>query len=154
MKKIKGILIDSESKTVKEVEFENSLTSYYELIDCECVTTVLYDNQHDVILDDEGLLKSPIKGFFEIGEGLYCLSFAFYNKIAQATRFTNTDTEKPTIRSGACIAYKETTRKCVNLVFIQESHNPKGINRMRVEIAQIGMLLYKFLHDVVHWIAL
>lgn len=66
MKKIKGILIDSESNTVKEVEFENSLTSYYDMIDCECVTTVLYDNRHDVILDDEGLLKSPIKGFFEI----------------------------------------------------------------------------------------
>ncbi len=65
MKKIKGILIDSESNTVKEVEFENSLTSYYDMIKCDCVTTVLYDKKHDVILDDEGLLKSPEK-FFEI----------------------------------------------------------------------------------------
>ena len=68
MKKIKGILIDSESNTVKEVEFENSLTSYYDMIKCDCVTTVLYDNKHDLILDDEGLLKSPIKGFFEISD--------------------------------------------------------------------------------------
>ena len=67
--KIKGILIDVEKLTVTEVEFENNLSSYYRFLKCDCVTTALYDEHHDVIVDDEGLLKTPIVGLFETPDG-------------------------------------------------------------------------------------
>lgn len=65
--KIKGILIDVSSHFISEVEFESELSSYYELLKCECITTALYDDFHDLIVDDEGLLKSS-SGFFKMGE--------------------------------------------------------------------------------------
>lgn len=67
--KIKGILIDVEKRQIREVEFENELSSYYRLLKCDCVTTALYDEHHDVIVDDEGLLKTPIVGLFETPDG-------------------------------------------------------------------------------------
>lgn len=95
-----------------------------------------------------------IKSFFEIGEGLYELPLAFDDKISQATRFANADSEKSAIGGRTRIAYKESARECVNLALISKSHNPKGIDRMCVEIAKIGVLLYELLHDIVVCIAL
>lgn len=69
MMKIKGILIDVEKLTVTEVEFENELSSYYRLLKCDCITTAPFDEGHDVIVDDEGLLKTPFIGFFETPDG-------------------------------------------------------------------------------------
>lgn len=63
---MKGILIDVYNRTVTEVEFRNSLKSYYQLLHCDCITTALFDDHHDLILDDESLLKNPIAGFFKI----------------------------------------------------------------------------------------
>ena len=78
MMKIKGILIDVEKRQIREVEFENELSSYYRLLKCDCVTTALYDEHHDVIVDDEGLLKTPIVGLFETPDGgEYAGIFAF-----------------------------------------------------------------------------
>lgn len=64
-KTIRGILIDAEHCTVREVEFENTLESYYRLLNCTCVTAPSYDGKHDVIIDDEGLLNGK-SNFFEL----------------------------------------------------------------------------------------
>lgn len=70
-RKIKGILIDPDTQTLKEVEFDSDLQSYYDLMDCTIVDRIAYDDNHDVVVDDEGLLKDP-KNFFMISgyEGL------------------------------------------------------------------------------------
>ena len=64
-KKIKGIFIDSTNRTIKEIEFVPELQSYYDQLGCSLIDCVSYDEQHDVIVDDEGLLKEP-KTFFKI----------------------------------------------------------------------------------------
>ena len=63
MKKIKGILIDVYNKKVEEIEFENTLSKYYEIIKCDLVTTTPFDVNDDLIVDDEGLLKNPDRFF-------------------------------------------------------------------------------------------
>lgn len=63
MKKITGILIDVWKKEVREVTFEDVLDSYYSLINCDIITTAPYDEDHDLIVDDEGLLKNPDRFF-------------------------------------------------------------------------------------------
>ena len=71
-KKIKVILIDVTKRIVEEVEIFDELKEYYRLIDCDTVTTAMFDEQHDVILDDESLMK-PLKNFSipYRGHGLY-----------------------------------------------------------------------------------
>ncbi len=66
-KTIRGILIDAEHCTIREVEFENTLESYYWLLDCTCIIAPSYDGKHDVIIDDEGLLNGK-SNFFELPE--------------------------------------------------------------------------------------
>lgn len=63
--KIKGILIDVKNLTVEEVELENSLQGVYEKLGCDCVTTVPYpfDENHEIIVDDESLMKD-LQNFF------------------------------------------------------------------------------------------
>lgn len=63
MKKIKGILIDSKNLNVSEVEFEPTLEEYYRLLNCDCITAPSFNEDHDVIVDDEGLLKGPTTFF-------------------------------------------------------------------------------------------
>lgn len=64
MKKIKAIFIDSINKEIKEVEFEEELSSYYRLLNCSSIAAPSFDAKHDVVVDDEGLFN-PIS-FFEI----------------------------------------------------------------------------------------
>ncbi|WP_277202235.1 DUF3846 domain-containing protein [Victivallis vadensis] len=69
-RKIKGILIHAEKQTVEEIEFENTLENYYRLLDCNCIAAPSYDTSHDVIVDDEGLLRSD-PPLFELGSQIY-----------------------------------------------------------------------------------
>ena len=55
---MKGILIDPEAKTIQEVEIDGSLHSFYELLGCDIIDRVCYDSKHDLVVDDEGLLKT------------------------------------------------------------------------------------------------
>lgn len=66
---MKGILIDVEKCEIREVELKAKLEDYYRLIKCDLITCVSYPNMknHDVICDDEGLLKE-IKGMFSIDD--------------------------------------------------------------------------------------
>ena len=66
---MKGILIDVEKCEIREVELKAKLEDYYRLIGCDLITCVYYPNleKHDVICDDEGLLKE-IKGMFSIDD--------------------------------------------------------------------------------------
>ena len=74
---IKGILINVKDRKIEEIEFENSLKGVYEKLDCDCVTTVPYpfDEKHEIIVDDESLLK-PLQNFFTFNsediEESYC----------------------------------------------------------------------------------
>lgn len=72
---MKGILINSAEQTISFVEVakdENgsSLQSMYNLIGCECVTCFGIDFNHDVWVDDEGLLNlNPITSKFFLYKG-------------------------------------------------------------------------------------
>ena len=71
---IRGILINVHDLTVKEVTFENDLLSYYKLLNCDVITTAPYpyDNHHDIVVDDESLLKE-LQNFFAFSpESEYC----------------------------------------------------------------------------------
>lgn len=65
----KAILIDVEKFEVSEVELNGKLDDYYRLIKCDLITCVSVPNSedHDVIVDDEGLLKEVI-GLFSIDD--------------------------------------------------------------------------------------
>lgn len=65
MRKIKGILIDVYNQEVREVKMTADLDSYYKHIKCDLITCVSLDEDHDIVVDDEGLLKCP-KHFFSI----------------------------------------------------------------------------------------
>ncbi len=71
MKKIKAIFVDVINRQVSEVEIEENLQSYYRLLHCNTIAAPSFDTKHDVIVDDEGLLKEPI-GFFEITTEFAC----------------------------------------------------------------------------------
>lgn len=63
---IKGILIDVENQVVREVTFKNKLEEYYRLLKCDLITAPSFDENHDIIADDEGLLKP--NNFFQYEE--------------------------------------------------------------------------------------
>lgn len=65
MRKIKGILIDVYHQTVEEVQMDADLEAYYKHIKCDLITCVSLDDDHDIVVDDEGLLKNP-HHFFSI----------------------------------------------------------------------------------------
>lgn len=68
---MRAILINPTLKTVEEVEVKPSpdtLHHWYELLGVDLVTVGLYLDDHDsIIVDDEGLLKSPEQFFFYKG---------------------------------------------------------------------------------------
>jgi len=66
---MKAILIDVHSQTIKEVEIEKNASvnigHIYEHLKCDCFTSVGIDENNDVFVDDEGLLKlTPLSKFF------------------------------------------------------------------------------------------
>jgi hypothetical protein len=71
-KTIKGILIDSEKREIREVELiqENGSTiqSIYKELKCECITSacseIFRHVDHALFVDDEGLLKTHPLGAF------------------------------------------------------------------------------------------
>ena len=69
---VKGILIDPDKQEVKEVTFPNNLDGYYELLDCELIDRVSIDDNHDLVVDDEGLYKGHETAFSVVGvEGMF-----------------------------------------------------------------------------------
>lgn len=66
---MKAILIDVHSQTIKEVEIEKNASvnigHIYEHLKCDCFTSVGIDENNDIFVDDEGLLKlTPLSKFF------------------------------------------------------------------------------------------
>lgn len=59
MRKIKALVLNTE-KGMKEAEIEDSLKTYYELIDCDTIDITarkVGDRWYRIVVDDEGLLK-------------------------------------------------------------------------------------------------
>ena len=58
---VKAILIDSENKEIREVEVvkngDSTLKSMYEHLKCGCVDVIRADQEADIWVDDEGLMK-------------------------------------------------------------------------------------------------
>lgn len=53
---MKAILIDPETKTIKEVDYDGDYRSIYKLIDCDCYTAVTINKHGETVwVDDEGL---------------------------------------------------------------------------------------------------
>ena len=60
---MKAILIDPETKTVKEIEIEKGIDAIYKAIDCNIFTCpITYENNDCLYCDDEGLYKEDIIG--------------------------------------------------------------------------------------------
>ena len=62
-KNIRGIQIDAEKRTVKEVRVIGDYKAIYPFINCDCFTVVGISDTEGIYVDDEGLLKEP-KHFF------------------------------------------------------------------------------------------
>lgn len=63
---MKAYLIDSQNKTVSEVEYDGTIDCIYRHLDVGTFDVVqLDDNGDSVFVDDEGLLKDPYY-FFEV----------------------------------------------------------------------------------------
>ena len=60
---INGILIDVENLEVREVQIKGKLEDFYKLLKCDLITAPSFDEKHDIIADDEGLLKGPTTFF-------------------------------------------------------------------------------------------
>ena len=61
--KIKGILVDVKSNIIDVCEIENSLESYYKILNCDLIDIVsmkIGNKNFDIICDDEGLMKEDI----------------------------------------------------------------------------------------------
>lgn len=61
---IKGILIDVSDQTVKEVELDRSLEAMYKTINCQRVESTMFDDTHEIYVDDEGLFNEENKFFY------------------------------------------------------------------------------------------
>lgn len=61
---MKVVFIDVEKHEVTLKQVSGRLDDYYEAIGCRCLALVEFDEDHQMMLDDESLLKSEyIKGF-------------------------------------------------------------------------------------------
>jgi hypothetical protein len=67
---MKAIFINTKESTVTEVDIKGDLTSWYELIGCDTVEiAVRMDNGDMILVDEEGLWKSPTQYFtYELPE--------------------------------------------------------------------------------------
>ncbi len=64
---MKAIFINAEEETVSEVEVDG-IESWYKLLKCELVESVLLNSYGDsIIVDEEGMLKKPTI-FYKFGE--------------------------------------------------------------------------------------
>lgn len=65
---MKAILIDVKERQVREVEIENDLDSIYQVMGVDMIEVATYlPNRDCVYVDEEGLIKGPVEGFFDIG---------------------------------------------------------------------------------------
>ena len=72
---MKSIFIDSENKTITDIDLKGDLQSWYDIIKCELVEVAHYFNDHDsIMVDEEGMLKS-LENFFSV-EGSHQEFFA------------------------------------------------------------------------------
>lgn len=67
---MKAIFINTQEKTVTEVDIKGDLDSWYKLIGCDLVEIAArLDNGDIILVDEEGLWKSPTEFFtFEYAE--------------------------------------------------------------------------------------
>ena len=57
---MKAILIDVKNEEVREIDFNETLTHIYELVDCATFVVLRLDGVNGIYVDDEGLY-APIK---------------------------------------------------------------------------------------------
>jgi len=60
---MKAILVDSNNKKIKEVEFSGNYKEICDFVDCDMFTVVTVDEENVMYVDDEGLLKGATKFF-------------------------------------------------------------------------------------------
>lgn len=61
---MKAILIDTANQSISEVDIKGDLNSWYETIKCDVVeVAVRLDNGDMILVDEEGLWKSPTMYF-------------------------------------------------------------------------------------------
>lgn len=56
---MKAILIDSENRTIKEVDHPGGIDSIYKYLNCDCFAVITLSEQEGIYVDDEGLLHDP-----------------------------------------------------------------------------------------------
>ena len=61
---MKAIKIDAEYQDVYEIEMEGGLQSYYDAIGCNTIERVAFSDDHDLVIDEEGLINGTTKGFY------------------------------------------------------------------------------------------
>lgn len=69
---MKAILIDTATRTIREVQMKDELDDYHKLIGCDCIC--IGENippNHTLYVDDEGLLKQTITRAFTFNNHLF-----------------------------------------------------------------------------------
>lgn len=67
---MKGVLINPENQSVREVEWDGDYTSIAPLLGCAIYTVVQLQDGVDLFIDDEGLLTNPNPhGYFRFDNG-------------------------------------------------------------------------------------
>jgi hypothetical protein len=65
---MKAILIDVKARQVREVEIENDLDSIYQAMGVDMIEVATrLPNGDTIFVDEEGLIKGDIKGWFDVG---------------------------------------------------------------------------------------
>lgn len=66
-KKLLGVLVDVYNEKAQAVEIEDSLDSFYKILDCSCIDIVRrriggrFKKTFEIVCDDEGLFREPQK---------------------------------------------------------------------------------------------
>lgn len=63
-RKLKTLLLDVYENEVREIEIEDDLHAFYEVLHCDCISAPTYrigDRTYDIMADEEGLYKPIIK---------------------------------------------------------------------------------------------
>lgn len=94
---MKSLLIDVLNEEVKVVEVENGLEDYYKYLNCDCIDIAsrkIGRKYYDIVVDDEGLLKSEpkISAINDLGGVMLVGNLMVLNsKDGELTTLTNDD---------------------------------------------------------------
>lgn len=132
---IKAILIDPETKTVKQIELEydgRSLENFHEVMGCDIVDLVRLTDHHMLLVDDEGLLKPNYHFMFPDS------NVPFSGKACLVGNNEAGDIVNTYLKPGADIVMKLTIKWFGDDEGLEEAINKGRVSRPATTFASMG----------------